>query len=257
MIGADLREPRHHPHGGVHAGGDALAQQVASRPLRRRDQFLDRGRGRGVPQQVLRVLRQQPRQPSVRPLDHAAFGRGRVHRHARHLERQRIAQRHVPAGADQDHRPVGHGLVQLAAVRMAADIELHLIVAARHDPAALGRLRRPLAQRRLQRLERRRGGGARIHPIHRDPERHQVQVIVVEARRGEPALEVDHLRLRPAQRQHLRIRPGRQDAALPRRQRLADFVVVSAPDPTVRQNRVGLDGRLWHRRGSLASLTLA
>ena len=156
-------------------------------------------------------------------------------------ERFRVANGDVAAGSDQHDGMVRRRLIQFLTIGMPCGVELGLIVAARHNPFARGQHFGTPADGIEQPRECRRNGGPYVDP-HRIPaERDQVEMAVVEARRREPAVEVDHLCRRADQIIDIGRRTSGQDASLPDGDRFGLRGVASAPDHTVVQDEIGGD----------------
>ena len=241
MIGGDLAEAGAHPRRRLHAAGDAERVEIAPAALdrgdefvvaRRRQDFLDRGAG---------VLGEQAGETAAGALDEAAFGRRRRFVDPGERQRPRIDDRDMAAGAHQHRGMVGNGAVEIVARRVAAGVELGLVVAARQHPAAGRRRARALRQRGEQRFERRRFLGPRVDPVHVEAERNEMQMRIVEAGRREAPVEFDDSRAPADQRRDVGFVAARQHTAAPDRQRAANALGAPPPDRTAAQDDVGFD----------------
>lgn len=162
-------------------------------------------------------------------------------RHAGKLQRQRIGDGDMAAGARQQNRVVGCRAVEVLPGRMAAGVELDLVVAAGAYPAALRRRRGAFGEFVDQHGKRRCRHGRRIDPSHGDPGRDEMQVIIDETGAGEATFEIDDLRGWPFQAQHVGTAAGGENLALPYGKGFADALFPAAPDATVVQDQVSFE----------------
>ena len=231
-VRADLAEVAVHPDRRIHAAGDAERVEILPGALDRADQLLVGRGGQHLADRIAAVLRQHPGELSVLHLDQPAGRRDRCGRDAGKLERLAVADRDMAAGAHQMDRIVRRDAVELLAPRMALHVELELVVAARQHPfARTERLGARLDQAE-QGVECRRVLRPRVDLQHAEAVGQQMQVRVDQARRREPAAQVDDpaCRARSAprgrrrSRSRARARPtARPPARRPRRARTRRF----------------------------------
>ena len=238
-IGRDLAILRAHADGCVHHAGDAEGVAVAPCPLDRRDEFLIGRIGDDLLDGIAAVLGHQPGERTIDLLDRAAGRHRRLLVDARQLQRQRIGDREMAAGAHDVDRIVRGRLVEFRAVRMPLHIELEMIVATRQDPFAGLGLRGSDGDHVEKAIQRAHEARPDVEFLHRQAERQQMQMRLVEARRRHAAGEIDDLRIRADQRLHVGGRAGRQDLARPERDRGRVALLQPQIDWTVPKNEIG------------------
>jgi hypothetical protein len=249
-VGVNLAHARRHADGGVHHCGEAQLPHVRPGPLDGVDQRGIIGFGHVVVQQAHRPFLKQARQPAIATLDHAALGVRRVVPHPGQRHRGLVGDGHVAAGAADQHRMIGGRFGQFLGGRVAANVQLVVVIPAGQHPGALRGPRRRRPDARQQVVQRADFLGPDVHVQHAEAQRQQVLVGVVEGRDGDAAAQVDPPRRWASQRPHRGAGAHGDDPVAVDCRRLGPAVVQAAPDAALDQ-RVGV-GHAALSRGSRA-----